>query len=251
MATLKELNTYLVELLQPSLFSDYCTNGIQLEGKPEIRHLCTAVSASVQAISRAVELGADALLVHHGLFWQRDSYDIYGAVKVKLKFLLTNDISLIAYHLPLDAHPSLGNNWKAAMDLGWNNLAPFPSKDKQPIGVKGNFTRRSRDQFRTDLQNYYGNRVEWVEGGNEWVSSAALVSGGAHKMIVDAIQEGVDCYVTGTRDEPTWHQAFENGINFFAVGHAASEVIGVKSLGQHIADRFSLQHTFIEEPNPF
>lgn len=251
MTTLKQIVDYLAELLQPGLFSDYCTNGMQVEGKQKAVKLCSAVSASINAISQTVEQKGDILLVHHGIFWQRDSYDIIGTTRAKLKLLLSHDISLLAYHLPLDAHSSLGNNWKAAMDLGWNELLPFPANDKRPIGVKGAFSPRPRKQFLDELKAYYGNAIDCVEGGKEMVASAALVSGGAHKMILDAIQDGADCFITGTRDEPTWHQAYENKINFFAVGHAASEEIGVKSLGEHLAARFSLEHCWIKESNPF
>lgn len=251
MAKLSEIESYLDKLLQPGLFTDYCTNGLQVEGKREVKRICTAVSASRKAIQKSIEHDADLLLVHHGIFWNRDSYDIKGVTRDKLKSLLCNDISLIAYHLPLDAHRTLGNNWKAATDLGWTNLEPFPAKDKTPIGVKGLFPKRSFAQLCKELSAYYRMDVEAVSGGPEEVASAALISGGAHKYIIDAAMEKVDCFITGSRDEPTWHQSYENNINFAAAGHYSSEVVGIKALGDDLAGQFDVECTFIHEDNPF
>lgn len=250
MAKLIDIQTYLNELLQPSLFSDFCTNGIQIEGKPEVKKICTAVSASNNAINKATEMGADLLLVHHGIFWNRDSYDIVGLTKAKVKPLLVNDITLMAYHLPLDGHKEFGNNFRAAMEMGWTNLQPFPN-DKAPYGVKGKFPKKSLDKFCNELSKFYGQKMEIVPGGSDKVSTAILVSGGGHKFIFDAAKEKVDCYITGSRDEPTWRQANELGINFVAAGHYATEVIGVKRLGEHLAEKFKLKCSFIPEANPF
>jgi dinuclear metal center YbgI/SA1388 family protein len=251
MTTLQQLTHYCNELLQPSLFNDFCTNGVQVEGKPTIAHLACAVSASLAVIRRAVDAGADCLLVHHGLFWQRDSHDIKGVMREKLRLLLQNDISLIAYHLPLDAHRTLGNNWQVAQQLGWTDLEPFPADERQPIGVKGRFAPLGRAAFARQLAAFYGNEIDSVLAGPELVQSAALVSGGAHKWIMQAAHEKLDSYITGTRDEPTWHQAHELGVNFYAVGHSASEVIGPQALGRHLAAHFDLAFTFLDEDNPF
>lgn len=251
MITLQELLHYCNELLQPHLFSDFCTNGLQVEGKRAVRHLAAAVSASLGVIRRAVAVGADSLLVHHGLFWQRDSHDIIGVQHLKLKELVTHDLSLIAYHLPLDGHRSLGNNWLAANRLGWSDLEPFPANERQPIGVKGRLPPTPRELFASQLAQFYSNRIDSVLGGREVITSAALVSGGAHKLITQAALEGLDAYVTGTRDEPTWHASHELSVNFFAVGHSASEVIGPQELGRHLAAHFDLAFTFLSEDNPF
>lgn len=166
--------------------------------------------------------------------------------KKKIGLLLKHDISLIAYHLPLDAHPELGNNGRAAKDLGWREVEPF-----KKIGIKGNFDEISREAFQAKIENYYGHKAQVVPGGKEKVSSAALISGGAHRETPLAAKSGVDCYITGSFDEPTWHQAYEEKINFFAVGHAASEKIGPKALMEHLAREFGLEVRFIEENNPF
>lgn len=251
MVDLRELLRYCDELLQTALFTDFCTNGLQVEGKTTIRHLACAVTASLAVIRRAAAEGADCLLVHHGLFWQRDSHDIKGVLRQKLRELLVHDVSLVAYHLPLDAHRTLGNNWLAAQQLGWSDLQPFPVKERQPIGVKGRFPSIARAAFADKLEAFYGNRVESVLTGPEVLTSAALVSGGAHKWLVHAAAEGLDAYVTGTDDEPTWHEAREHALNFYSVGHAASEEIGPRALGRHLATQFDLAFTFLAEGNPF
>ena len=174
-----------------------------------------------------------------------------GTLKKKLKVLLEQNMSLCAYHLPLDAHVEFGNNWQAAKALGWTSLEPFGYYQGTPIGVKGSFTPCSRQEFQKRLEDFYKVSAHTAPGGPATVRSAALVSGGAHKLIYEAKASGVDCYVTGSFDEPIWHAAFEEQINFFALGHAATEKIGVELLGKQLATHFNLQHTFLDEPNPF
>lgn len=253
MTTLRELCNYTDGLLQTALIQDYGPNGLQVEGNPNIKKLATAVTASLETIQAAVEAGAEALLVHHGLFWNGDNYIITGRKRDKLNLLLKNDISLLAYHLPLDAHQQFGNNWKAARDMGWTDLQPFGSVKnvRIPIGVQGRFPSMPREKFLQMLEEYYQHPAHCALGGKEDVSTAALISGGAHKSIVDAITEGIDCYVTGSFDEPVWHQAYEEGINFFALGHSATERIGPRSIGEHLSNRFNLDYIFIDIPNPF
>jgi len=251
MVTLQELSLYLEELLQCSVFSDFCPNGIQVEGTREIQHVATGVTASLSTIEEAVKQGAQALLVHHGMFWNRDSYVVRGIKRKKLNLLIKHDIALLAYHLPLDAHQSFGNNWKAARDLGWSDLQPFGVMNGVPIGVKGKVPSQSRQAFKNALEAYYQHPAHAALGGKDTVESAALISGGAHRNVVDAIAEGVDCFVTGSFDEPNWHQAFEEKINFFAMGHSATERIGPKALGNHLSQEFQVEHAFIDIPNPF
>lgn len=248
---LHDLVHYCYDLLKPSCFSDGCTNGLQVQGKPYIQHLGCAVSATLDVIRRSCELQCDGLLVHHGLFRRSDSHDIVGIVKDKLKLLLLNDISLLAYHLPLDAHRTLGNNWLAARELGWSDLEPFPNNDPIPIGVKGHFPPIHRHNLQQKLEEYYNNRIDSVFGGEEYIQSGAIITGGAHKYLPQAAAEHLGCFITGTRDEPSWPQAFECGINFFSAGHYATEVIGPKALAHHLASHFGIAMTFIAETNPF
>ena len=151
-----------------------------------------------------------------------DPHSIVGTKKEKIDLLLKNGISVLAYHLPLDAHPEFGNNWKAAKDLGWKNLQPFHYIKGMPIGVKGELDQ-SREDFQKSLENYYGHNAYTALGGKEHIRSAALISGGAYKVIDDAVRAGVDAFVTGSFDEPVWHTAHEDKMNFFALGHSATE----------------------------
>jgi dinuclear metal center YbgI/SA1388 family protein len=248
---LKKISHYLQDLLQIDRFQDMAINGLQVEGKGKIKSIATAVTASLAVIKQAAKLKVDALFVHHGLFLKGKEQVIKGKFKEKLKLLLDNDISLFGYHLPLDAHEKIGNNWAAAHELGFKNIEPFGFFQGMPIGVKGSFKPCLRSDFQKKLERLYGQPAHAALGGKEKVSSCAIVSGGAHKLIHDAVAEGVDCYVTGSFDEPIWHIAFEEKINFFALGHAATEKIGIKLLGEKLRKEFGVTTTFIDEPNPF
>lgn len=251
MITLQELSSYLEVLLESSHFVDDCPNGLQVEGKREIRRIACAVSASIAAIDAATQLQADALIVHHGIFWNKDPLPICGPKKQKIEKLLAQGISLLGYHLPLDAHPTLGNNWRAAQDLHWSHLAPFGMLRKMAIGVKGQFPKINVEEFQKLLETYYGHPAHVARGGKAEVSTAAIVSGGAHWNIVEAAEQELDCYITGSFDEPIWDIAHERGVNFFALGHHATERVGIKALSSHLQDHFSLPCCFIELPNPF
>ncbi len=251
MITLQALCQEMDAFLDIGGFKDYCDNGIQVEGNPEIAHFATAVTASLDAIKAAARLGAQALIVHHGIFWQGDPYPVLGIKKEKLKLLLEHGISLLAYHLPLDGHREIGNNWKAAVDMGWKNLEPFGEFKGAFLGVKGKFSKMETLQFQKKLEEYYRHPSTSALGGKDEVESAALVSGGAYKLLSSAAKEKVDCFITGNFDEPAWNDAHESKINFFAMGHTATERVGPKALGEYIQKKFSLKHTFIDTPNPF
>lgn len=249
MITLQELTDYLRKLYETPINGDYCENGLQFEGKKEIRKVATAVTASLATIEAAAEAGVDALITHHGLFWKGESMNIVGVKKKRLEILFRNDISLFGYHLPMDAQPEIGNNWYAARQLGWNQLEPFGLLNGTAIGVKGVFAPKSRESFRKELEAYYGHHATVAFGGKETVQTAALISGGAYRSIGDAAKEKIDCFITGNFDEPAWHQALEEGINFYAMGHSATEKIGPKALAEKLSERVSAQ--FIDIENPF
>jgi dinuclear metal center YbgI/SA1388 family protein len=248
---LKAFCTYLNQLLPSDKVADYCPNGLQVEGKKDIQKIATAVSASLETIEEAVRIGADALVVHHGIFWQRDSYLIAGVKKKKLALLLENDLSLIAYHLPLDLHPELGNNWRAAKQMGWSNLEPFGYANGAAIGVKGTITDCTPEQFKLQLEQYYQHPAVCALGGPQIIQTAALISGGAHKSLEEAAKDKIDAFITGSFDEPAWHQAFEEKIHFFALGHSATERVGPQALADHLSKRLQLPCTFIDIFNPF
>lgn len=251
MITLQAFCQYLETLLQPRLFSDFCPNGLQIEGGPAIYKIATAVTASQAVIESAVRENVQALLVHHGIFWNRDSFPIVGTKRNKIALLLKHNISLIAYHLPLDAHSIVGNNWKAAKDMGWKNLQPFLVVNGQALGVKGTFPETPVELFKQNLEKYYGHHAAAVIGGKSNVKSAALISGGAHRNLLDAVEAKVDCFITGSFDEPAWHQAHEERINFFAIGHHATETVGPMALGKHLQHELGIDNVYINENNPF
>lgn len=251
MLNLIDLVNQLNDYLQIALFRDYCVNGMQVEGKREVRKIATAVTSSLNVIQEAVKKEVDVLIVHHGLFWDRDSPVIKGVKREKMALLLKSGITLLAYHLPLDAHKEVGNNWKAAIDLGWHSLEPFYQSEGQYIGVKGKVAKMPREEFQKSLENYYGQKAALALGGKEKVESCALISGGAYKQIVDAAQAGIDAYITGNFDEPAWHLAHEEKINFFALGHASTEKVGPRALADFIRRTLNLECHFIEEFNPF
>ena len=219
---------------------------VRIEGKSEVKKVAFAVSASLAAIEEAASSGADALLVHHGIFWNKDSYPLVGVKKKKIALLLREGMSLLAYHLPLDAHRQLGNNWRAAQDWGCFNLQPFSS-----IGVKAFFSPRPVELLQTELETYYGHKAHVALGGKSEVRSLALISGGAHQSIEQAADEGVDCFITGSFDERIWDIAYERQIHFFALGHYATERVGVRSLMRDLESRMSLSCQWLELFNPF
>jgi len=251
MITLQDLSLYLNDLLQVNRLNDFCINGLQVEGKTPITKVATAVSASLDTIENAVKLGAQALVVHHGLFWNQDSHALVGVKLKKIKLLLDHGISLFGYHLPLDMHQEVGNNWKAARDLGWKDLEPFGEFNGIKIGVKGTFSSRPRETFVAELEQYYGSRCHLAPGGKDSVQSAALISGGAYKSLSEAVANGVDCFITGNFDEPAWNVAFEEKINFLALGHTATEKVGPKALASAIGQHFGIECQFIDTANPF
>jgi len=248
---LKSLLGYIDEILKPQSFADVCVNGLQVEGKKSIKHIATSVSATLESIQRAKKVSADLLLVHHGLFLKGKDIVIHESLKAKLQLLFTANMGLLAYHIPLDAHRELGNNWAAAKLLGFSDLEPFGEYFGMRIAVQGRCKPMPRKKFCKMLETFYGRRADVVNGGPADISSFALCSGAGHKLIYEAKQAGVDCLITGTVDEPVWHMAKEEKINFFALGHAATEKIGVQLLGEHLAEEFSLRHTFIDDDNPF
>ena len=251
MITLQDFSHYLEHLLSPTNFDDFCPNGLQVEGKKEIRRIGLAVSASLAVIEECVKREMDALIVHHGIFWQKDPYVVTGPKRRKLQHLLLREISLFAYHLPLDAHSQIGNNWKAARDLGFEALHPFCLQGKMAIGVKGRLASMSVETLQHKLESYYGHPAHVALGGKREVCSAAIISGGAHRNISQAIQEDVDCFITGSFGEPIWDIAHEQKINFFALGHYATERVGILGLMAHLERQFQVHCEFIDFPNPF
>ena len=246
-----QLLTYLNDIYQSSLFADFCPNGLQIEGSDGVTRVATAVTASLETIKQAVELNVQALVVHHGLFWHHDSQIITGSKREKIALLLQHNISLFTYHLPMDAHATIGNNWKAAYDLGLEELEPFSKHNNFFIGVKGKLPALPRMEWQKRLEDYYGHQAVTALGGRESISSAAIISGGAYKQLQEAAVEGLDAFITGNFDEPAWSQAFEGKINFYALGHAATERVGPKALAEVLQKDLKVKCFFIQDSNPF
>ena len=176
MLPLNVLSNFLDDYLNCKDIKDFCINGLQFEGKERVRSVAFAVSASLNVIQKAKDFGADALIVHHGLFWDRDSHAISGVKKEKLKTLMESDMSLMAYHLPLDCHQEVGNNWKVAKDMQWENLQGFSSVGKIPLGVRGSFKALPKQEFFDKMAAYYGQKPHLAEGGADTISSTSRVS---------------------------------------------------------------------------
>jgi dinuclear metal center YbgI/SA1388 family protein len=220
--------------------------GLQVVGAPEVMKIVCGVSASRELFERATELGAQLVLVHHGLFWDRDSRVVGPELKGRLRALFHADLTLAAYHLALDAHPELGNNVLLAQELGVGPLEPFAG-----IGFGGPLDRpQPMDEFATRVRERLDRPPLVFSYGPETIERVAICSGGAARLLADAVAGGYDCFVTGEAAEPTKHAAKEAGVHFVAAGHYATETLGVRALAERIAQEFSLEWEFVDLPNP-
>lgn len=246
------LLTYLDDYLAAREGSDYCPNGLQVEGRAEIGKLITGVSACEELFRRAAESGADAILVHHGLFWRGDSRTLTGVQYRRVAALIRDEINLLAYHLPLDRHLEIGNNAVAAQQLGLTQVQPFCSHEGQAIGVSGRFPNPSTPLgvVLDQLTELYGQELLTFPFGPGGISTVAVVSGGGGRCLHQAIAQGIDLFVTGEAEEWTMNLAKEAEINFISAGHYATERLGVRALGEHIRDRFGIDVEYIDIPNP-
>lgn len=242
------LLSHLHQMLEADRFKDYGPNGLQVEGKARIHKVVTGVTASLALIEAAVAEGADALLVHHGLFWRGQDGRVTGWMRQRLATLLKHDINLIAYHLPLDAHASLGNNAQWGQRLGWVADARFGDQDLGFIGPAP--SGLSFDVLVQQLRQVMGREVTGVAGDGRPLRRVAWCSGGAQSYFEQAIAAGADAFLTGEISEPQAHHARETGVAFVACGHHASERWGVQAVGEHLAQRMGVAHTFIDLPNP-
>ncbi|MFH0901846.1 MAG: Nif3-like dinuclear metal center hexameric protein [Pseudomonadota bacterium] len=247
----QELEKYLATYLQVDRYADDGVNGLQIEGKSEIRRIAVAVSVCAEVIAGAAAARADALLVHHGIIWRGDwPLTVTGVLRGRIKSLLDSDCSLFAYHLPLDAHPEVGNNAVAARALGLTGLEPFAEYHGTAIGYRGAMPFPiSRHEFKEKLESYYGHRAFMVAAGTEMLTRIGVVSGGAAREVKYAAALNLDAYVTGEAGEPTTHYCREAGVSFFAMGHYATERIGVRALAAHLESRLGLETIFLEAEN--
>lgn len=246
-----ELARYLGVLLRIDEGSDYGPNGLQVEGAAEIGCLVTGVSACQELFERAAAERADAVLVHHGLFWKGLSPVITGIMARRVRTLIDADLSLFAYHLPLDRHPELGNNALAARAFGLVDVEPFAPHQGLPVGFMGRFpTPLAAEELVHRCQAIYGQAPLAFTDGPPQVRTVGIVSGGAQSDLHAAIGEGLDAFITGEASEWVMNLARENGIHFLAAGHYATERLGVRAVGDHLAERYGIEALFIDVPNP-
>ena len=243
-----ELEHYTCALLDTARFRDYSPNGLQVQGRDEVRKIVTGVSASLALIEHAIQHQADAILVHHGYFWKNEDARIVGVKQARIKALLAHDISLFGFHLPLDAHPSLGNNAQLGLRLGfelegWGGEQNLIAHGSVPAALPLH-----------QLGIHIGERLQRpplvIGEMDRPIRRIAWCTGGAQGYFEAAAALGVDAYLTGEASEQQVHFARESGIAFIAAGHHATERYGIQALGEHLAVHFGLNHEFIEIPNP-
>lgn len=248
MTMIHEIVRYADRLLETARFNDYCPNGLQVEGGRPVRLLVTGVTASRAFIEAAMARGADALLVHHGYFWKGEDGRVTGMKRDRLRLLLLNDVSLLAYHLPLDAHPELGNNAQLARRLGFQVEGPLR---EDGLGLVGSLPEALDARALAGRLEYsLGRSPLRIEGGPALIRRLGWCTGAAQGFIEQAVALGLDAYISGEISEQTAHVAREAGIHYFAAGHHATERDGARAVGAHLADVFGFRHEFIDVDNP-
>jgi len=248
MAARKQIDDHLAILLAPERFKDYGPNGLQVEGRAEVTRLVSGVTASLALIDAAIEWQADAILVHHGLFWRGQDGRLTGWLAERIKRLMAHGINLFAYHLPLDAHPELGNNAQLGLRLGLVADARFGEQDLGFAGPAQGET--SVDALAARVARELGRVPLLLPGDGRALARIGWCTGGAQGYFEAAIAAGVDAFITGEVSEPQAHLARETGVAFLACGHHATECFGAPAVAAHVAERFGLGHRFIEIANP-
>ena len=244
----QELDDCLQMMLQPGLFKDYGPNGLQLEGASEVRRLCSGVTASLAFIDAAIAAGADALLVHHGLFWRGQDGRLTGWLAARVRRLMASGVNLFAYHLPLDAHAELGNNAQLGLRLSLTADARFGEQSLGFIGPAGaNQTLATLSAAATAA---VGKAIVVVPGDGRPLRRVAWCTGGAQDYFEPAIAAGADAFITGEISEPQAHLARETGVAFLACGHHATERFGAQAVAAHVARQLGIEHLHIEIENP-
>ncbi len=249
MVDLETLVDYCQQLLQPGAFADYCPNGLQVDvGKSEIRRLVSGVTACQSLIERAVELEADLLLVHHGFFWRGEPAPLTGIKGRRVRTLIQGGIGLLAYHLPLDCHAEFGNNRGLGDALG---LAGAPVAGSDGLLWSADLTvALTPSELAKRLQSALGRAPLHLPGQGESIRRVGWCTGAAQGEILAAAEAGLDAFISGEVSEQSCHLASELGVHYFAAGHHATERFGVRTLGDHLAARFALDHRFVDIANP-
>ena len=244
----RSVSEYLDRFLQVDRFRDYCPNGLQVEGEGGIRRIVSGVTASAALIRAAIRCRAQALLVHHGYFWRGEDPRLTGVRRARIALLLRHGLHLFAYHLPLDAHPEVGNNAQLARVLGWTVGGTF---GEQSLGCWADLERPVASSALTAaVSRTLGREALAVGSPPARIRRVAWCTGAAQDMIEEAVAIGADAFVSGEISERTTHAAREAGMLYLSAGHPATERFGVQALGDHLAQRFGIEHRFVDDPNP-
>lgn len=246
-----ELNLLVTELanfLQVGKFQDYCPNGLQVEGRPQVRRIVSGVTASQALIEAAINADADAILVHHGYFWRGEAAEVTGLKRNRLKRLLTHDLSLLAYHLPLDAHAEVGNNVQLGHVFEWPITRYLDDKNMLPMAELPQAMTLA--QLGEHVSASLGRQAQLLGDPQKQVRTVAWCTGAAQSYIQQAVNAGVDVFISGEVSEQTWHTVCETETAYISAGHHATERYGVQALGQWIAEKYGIEHIYVELDNP-
>lgn len=244
------LTQFLAQELQVARFRDYCPNGLQVEGRSAISRIVSGVTACQALLDRAVELKADAVLVHHGYFWRGEDMRLIGHKMRRIQTLLTHQMSLFAYHLPLDAHPDFGNNAQLATRLGLQHEGHFGEDNLGWLGRVNLPELNTVGQFAAHIAVQLGRTPMLIGDPDQALGTVAWCTGAAHNMLAQAIDAGASLYLSGEISEPTVHLARESGVAYLSCGHHATERYGVQALGALLQERFGIEHHFVDIDNP-
>ena len=251
MAKLQDIIQWCDQTLKSPEFKDYAPNGLQIEGRTEVRKILAAVTASQDAIDAAIRENADLLLVHHGYFWKGEAYPITGMRGKRIKSLIQHDISLLAYHLPLDSHPSLGNNAAIADLLKLERIEALDPSERHPIGNIGYLNQPMPvEEFKKFVSEKLKFDAIHLPADKTMIEKVGFCTGGAQDFIVKAAEQDCDAYISGEVSERTFYEAKELGVHYFACGHHATERYGVQRLGQAISEQFDIEYVYFELNNP-
>lgn len=251
MASLNEIIQWCDHTLKSPEFKDYAPNGLQIEGKAEVKKILCAVTASQTAIDAAIAYGADLLLVHHGYFWKGEAYPITGMRGKRIKALIQHDISLVGYHLPLDSHPTLGNNAAIADLLALENIEALDPTDRHPIGNIGYLKQAmSPEAFKTYVSERLGFDAIHLPADKTSIYKVGFCTGGAQDYISKAASQDCDAYISGEVSERTFYEARELDVHYYACGHHATEKYGVQRLAKAISEQFDIEYSYFELNNP-
>lgn len=248
---LKELTQYLDQLLSTNTISDYCPNGLQVNGADKINKIISGVTASEDLIDQAIQLNAQAILVHHGYFWKNEDARITGMKYQRLQKLLQHKIALLAYHLPLDIHEQYGNNTQLAKILNFKITGNIKPDGKLPLILTGELAKPMNvNALAKHCEQALNREPTVLSGGDHEIKTIAWCTGAAQDFLELAAAHNVDAYLSGEASERNFYQAKELGIHYLACGHHATERYGIKALGEHIAQKFNLEVTYFDSNNP-